>query len=137
MSPKRSSINARAKHAENRLLRFLTDDNAALRDWKDAWDVQIKSRLDGQIWVVEVKNNSWPAGPGRVWTILSEALDQAMTYGSPACAGFLPKYAEPRDALIMLTLTETGANGAVQWPRVVLSADQFKALYGPFDVVGP
>ena len=101
---KRQSISARAKKAENRVVRYLFGADK-FRDWKDErdihGDVYAGDDADGQEWVGECKNYAWPAGPKRMWSILFAALEQCEGYSTRAFAVFIPVHCEVADALVM------------------------------------
>lgn len=125
---KRSSINARSKKAEQKVVRYICDDDQALRSWKEDFDLAVIGECNVR-WTIEVKNWEFPAGPAGVWTLLSNALDQAETYGNPACCAVLiPPRCQPKDALVMET-------DPLQGIRIVMPLSAFKAKYGPFTAV--
>lgn len=97
---KKSSIRDRANNAENRVCKYVWGE---YRDWKEDHD---KKGLDGNgnLWTCEVKNYAWRTGPKTLWTLLSNALEQAKKYDdtqSHSFSVYIPKNAEVQDSLVM------------------------------------
>lgn len=88
-----------SKEAEKRVVRYLSGPDAS-RDWKEDHDIHVED-CDGNLWLGEVKNLTWPSGPARLWSLLDAALRQAEKHSDRVFAAYLPKFAEPQDALVM------------------------------------
>lgn len=62
------------KRTERLVARFLGGN----RDWKELHDCSVAGAHNRR-WIVEVKSQAWPAGPGRLWTVLDAAREQIIS----------------------------------------------------------
>lgn len=62
------------KRTERLVAQFL----GGTRDWKELHDCSVADAYN-RTWIIEVKSQAWPAGPGGLWTILDAARQQVMS----------------------------------------------------------
>jgi hypothetical protein len=54
------------------------DEHGSRRAWKDLHDLRVEGLRDCTF-IIEVKSHEWRSGPGSLWTLLDEALDQCVS----------------------------------------------------------